>query len=637
MCGDGYLVVGEECDDGNDIGTDACTPSCALPACGDGFLNAEGEECDDGNDDEFDECTTACTEPPETPVLVLSFSPVRQFEFSWAPVLGAEYYELLESAGVGEAFVLVGEDIVGESFALTVPLRFRLNASYMLRACNANRCAESEVVDVVGTLAEAVGYFKASNTDAGDEFGGSVALSDDGNTFAVGAVWEDSSAREVDGDQADNSAENAGAVYVFARSGMNQWSQQAYLKASNAEEYDFFGHSVALSGDGNTLVVGAIGEDSRARGVGGDQDDNSDTDAGAVYVFVRNGMDQWSPQAYLKASNTGSHDEFGTSVALSDDGNTLAVGAPEEDSDVMGIDGDHNDDNDDAFDAGAVYIFVRDRMGQWSPHAYVKASNTEAYDQFGYSVALSGDGSTLAVGAPEEDSSARGVDGEQDNSDDATDAGAVYVFVRNGMEQWSQQSYLKASNTEEDDRFGYSVALSDDGNTLAVSAVWEDSNAMGTDGGQADNTVSAAGAVYVFVRSGMGQWAQQAYLKSSSIDELDQFGYSVALADDGNTLAVGAIWESSSARGINGDQADNSALDAGAVYVFVHNGLDQWSQQAYLKPSNTWADYNFTAAALSSDGHTLVVGAPGESSSATGIGGEPIDDSIESSGAVYLY
>ncbi|MDW8312587.1 MAG: FG-GAP repeat protein, partial [Burkholderiales bacterium] len=128
--------------------------------------------------------------------------------------------------------------------------------------------------------------------------------------------------------------------------------------------------------------------------------------------------------------------------------------------------------------------------------AYVKASNTGAGDWFGWSVALSGDGNTLAVGARLEDSSATGVNGDESN-DSAFDSGAVYVFVRSGT-TWSQQAYIKASNTEEWDVFGSSVALSSDGNTLAVGAPWEDSNATGVNGDQSNDSASGSGAVYVF-------------------------------------------------------------------------------------------------------------------------------------------
>jgi cysteine-rich repeat protein len=257
-CGDGFIFEGqEECDDAElNSDTAMCLSQCTLAVCGDGFILADVEICDDGNIDDFDTCTSICTESPETPTLELSFSQVKQFDFSWAAVLGAEYYQVFESPSMGDPFVQVGGDVVGESVSLTMPLHFRLNARYKLLACNADACSESAVVDVVGSLAEAVGYFKASNTGANDALGRSVALSGDGNTLAVGAWFEDSSATGIGGDQASDTAGNAGAVYVFARNG-GVWTQQAYVKASNTGADDHFGWSVALSGDGRTLAVGA--------------------------------------------------------------------------------------------------------------------------------------------------------------------------------------------------------------------------------------------------------------------------------------------------------------------------------------------------------------------------------------------
>lgn len=104
--------------------------------------------------------TTAGMEPPEAPVLELSFSQVKQFDFSWAAVAGAEYYQIEESAGFGEPFVQVDGNIVGESVSITVPLHFRYEASYRLYACNvAGQCSlPSPPVSAVGSLAEAVGY-----------------------------------------------------------------------------------------------------------------------------------------------------------------------------------------------------------------------------------------------------------------------------------------------------------------------------------------------------------------------------------------------------------------------------------------------------------------------------------------------
>ena len=323
-------------------------------------------------------------------------------------------------------------------------------------------------------------YLKASNTDMSDYFGSSISLS--GDTLAVGAIGESSSATGVDGSQSDNSAWNSGAVYVFTRSG-SIWSQQAYLKASNTDAWDSFGHAVSLSGD--TLAVGANGEAGSAAGVNGDQSDNGAFENGAVYVFTRTGG-IWSQQAYLKASNTGQHDLFGHSVSLS--GDTLAVGANGESGGATGVEGSQDDDS--ALNSGAVYVFTR-TGSTWNQQAYLKASNTDEGDEFGLSVSLSGD--TLAVSAGGESSGATGVNGSQsDNS--VSLSGAVYVFTRTGS-TWSQQAYLKASNTDEYDWFGTSISLS--GDTLAVGANAEAAGAIGVNGDQSDNSAPSSGAVYI--------------------------------------------------------------------------------------------------------------------------------------------
>ena len=142
-----------------------------------------------------------------------------------------------------------------------------------------------------------------------------------------------------------------------------------------------------------------------------------------------------------------------------------------------------------------MYVFTRSGT-TWTQQAYVKASNTGVTDHFGPSVYLSSDGNTLAVGAADEDSSATGIGGtESDNT--ATDSGAVYVFTRSGT-TWTQQAYVKASNSAGGDGFGGSVSLSSDGNTLAVGSWLEDSSATGSGGDQTNNAVSASGAVYLY-------------------------------------------------------------------------------------------------------------------------------------------
>ena len=460
-------------------------------------------------------------------------------------------------------------------------------------------------------------YVKASNTGASNLFGRSIAVS--GDTLVVGAPHEASGATGIDGDQTDTSAGDSGAVYVFVRDG-GSWIQQAYLKASNAEEEDNFGWSVAVEGD--TLAVGSPLEDSSARGVNaGGEADNSTSSSGSVYVFVRTGS-TWSQQAYIKASNTGSGDRFGAGVALS--GDTLAVSAYAEKSSAAGVNGDQ--DNDGAEEAGAVYVFVRDE-GVWSQQAYVKASNTQAGDAFGWSLDLSGD--TLAVGAPFEDSSATGINGNQADAG-ASASGAVYVYAREGV-RWVQQAYVKASNTGSGDWFGWSVTL--DGDTLAVAAPSEDSSAVGIDGDQSDDSAVNAGAAYVFVRSGT-TWSQQAYVKASNTQTSDEFGYSVALA--GDALLVTAIREDGGGVGINtGNQLDNGLTDGGAAYLYTRAG-STWTQRAYLKPSNTGpADLFGHAAAI--EGDTIVISAHNEDSGATGIDGDQADDSTLNAGAVYVF
>jgi len=236
------------------------------------------------------------------------------------------------------------------------------------------------------------------------------------------------------------------------------------------------------------------------------------------------------------------------------------VGAASEDSIATGIDGNQADNT--ASGAGAAYLFNYSGSA-WSQQTYFKASNAEASDMFGGNLAISGDGKTLAVGSKEA-SNATGIDGEQFNND-AIYSGSVYLFIDTDA-GWEQQAYIKASNTDERDYFGGSIALSSDGNILATGSANEDSDAIGLNGNQ-NNTGYQTGAAYVFTRSGI-TWSQQAYVKASNTGNDDYFGISVTLSDDGEKLAVGARWESSDSIGVNGDQSNDSAKSAGAVYLY---------------------------------------------------------------------
>lgn len=460
-------------------------------------------------------------------------------------------------------------------------------------------------------------YLKASNTGSNDLFGFGMSLS--GNTLVIGARFESSGATGINGDQNNDSAVGAGAAYVFVRTGTN-WTQQAYLKASNTDSNDQFGTSVGISSD--TIVVGARFESSSSTGVNGNEGDNSAPNAGAAYVFVRNGTN-WTQQAYLNASNTGAGDTFGQRLAIS--GDTIVVGAPLEDSNATGINGDGG--NNTTADSGAAYVFVRNGTN-WTQQAYLKASNTGTGDNFGQFVAISGD--TIVVGAFQEDSNATGVNGNGSNNT-AMDSGAAYVFVRNGT-NWTQQAYLKASNTGAGDVFGVTVGVS--GDTAAIGAYFESSNATGVNGDQLNNDSLFAGAVYVFERSGTN-WAQQAYFKPSNnnVFRAFQFGFGLAISSD--TVVVGAVLEGSDATGVDGDQDNYDAPSSGAAYVFRRNGTN-WTQQAYLKASNTGTGDLFGNAVVVSDA-MVVVGARVEDSAATGVNGDESDDSATDSGAAYVF
>ncbi|ENM5859912.1 hypothetical protein NTE23_003866, partial [Vibrio mimicus] len=455
-----------------------------------------------------------------------------------------------------------------------------------------------------------------------------------------------------------STAVDSGAVYVFTRNNRGIWSQSAYLKASNTGAEDNFGTSLALSEDGKTLVVGASAEDNGFKGIITDGSEASDSgtavDSGAVYVFTKSNTGTWSQSAYIKASNTGASDLFGSSVAISKDGKTLAVGAPTEDNAVKGIitNGSEATDVGTVNNSGAVYLFTQSDSGEWSQSAYFKASNTGASDLFGSAIALSDNGKMLVVGAYNEDNGAKGIitnGSEVMDLGTATNSGAVYVFIKDSSGSWAQSAYIKTSNTGADDNFGASVAVSGDGNTLTVGSWFEDNSVTGivVDGSEVTDlgTANNSGAVYLFSRDA-GIWSQSAYVKGSNTGTSDGFGESLSVSDNGKTFAVASPGENNSAKGIiiNGSEINDvgSATSAGAVYLFTQDSSGNWSQIAYLKASNTgMVDYFGESLALSDDGNLVAVGAYREDNKVTGViidGSETIDAGTENdSGAVYLY
>lgn len=390
------------------------------------------------------------------------------------------------------------------------------------------------VSKVAATLLPATQQAKltASDGDTSDTFGYSVSI--DSNTVIVGALFE------------DGSGTNRGAAYVYTRSGTT-WTEQQKLVSSDTGDSDFFGLSVAI--DGNTVIVGAPYEST-----GG-------TQSGAAYVFTRSGS-TWTEQQKLVASDASSFSEFGASVAIS--GETVIIGAYQ--------------DNGAGSARGAAYVFTRSGS-TWSQQQKLEPSDPEDSAYFGWSVDVQNDSAIV---------------GARLKGDGGTGRGAAYVFTRSGS-TWTQQQKLTASDTADYDEFGISVSIDQD--TAIVGA--DRRLGSGVDGGAAyvytrtggtwtqqqklvpsdlangdafgctvsvqnniaivgaylqDESAAAAGATYIFTRSG-STWTEFQKIFSGDIESNDAFGFSVDL--DGNSILVGAPYE------------DGAGTDKGAAYVFV--------------------------------------------------------------------
>ena len=616
----------------------------------------------------------------------------KTLNFSWSAVEGASYYKLMKNQGGNSGFVQVGDNITGTSGTeeISVHLQDWINTRYIVQSCDANNvCQDSNNTYTATEMLKSIGKVQASNAEANDLFGWSVALSGDGQTLAVGAPAEDSNARGVNGDQTSNNSRDSGAVYVFIKEN-GLWVQQAYLKASNTEQpsinsnrflpNDRFGYRVAISDDGNTLAVSAINEDSPSWGVNCREDNyervtivtsssssNSssvssasssvDTDEifisavdfnlGAVYVFKR-ADSAWNQTAYIKPEYTIAHEVkseadllFGSTLSMSGDGKTIAVGI-----------------STDAFNFTETQNIIQ--FDQSSARACLNYDdlNPSSFNSSSTSSVSSSSRSSSSSSTSSSTSSLRTYGGAQ--------SGAVYTFVETES-GWQIEAWIKPVVNEQGDQFGTSVALSADGNTLVVGAIGEDSKAVGVNGDATDNSCfyfdtkdleykfdascsksgSASilqldsGAAYVFTRNN-GIWAQQAFLKPATPFLQTHFGDSIDISGDASTIAVGATADASTINQIvNGttveDKNSFNNPKAGAAYVFKYNGTN-WAQEAYVKPEVNLMTYEFgNTVKLSADGNLLAVGSYRESSNAKGIDGNPGDTSANSAGAMYIF
>ena len=362
----------------------------------------------------------------------------------------------------------------------------------------------------------------ASDAASYDNFGKSVAI--DGDYAVVGAHQKN----DVDGQQ------HEGAAYVFHRGADGNWTQQQRLIAENTETITYLRFGVSVDIDGDYVVVGANNPWS------GGSNNNFN---GAAYVYIRNNT-TWTQQQRLVhpdpglTTGGGSSDYFGNSVSIS--GNYIIVGTP--------------NDNEDANQAGAAYIFTRSNTS-WSSPEQIVASDAAASDQFGNSVAIDGD--YAIVGAYGDD-------------DGGSSSGSAYIFKRDGTD-WNQETKIVASDAASSDNFGNSVAI--DGDYAIVGAYGDD------DGG------SSSGSAYIFKRDGT-DWNQETKIVASDAASSDNFGNSVAI--DGDYAIVGAY----------GD--DDAGSNSGSAYVY-EIGLPVIISTSMANDNST-VTVTFSEAVYSTDG-----------------------------------
>lgn len=404
-------------------------------------------------------------------------------------------------------------------------------------------------------------FLKASNMQAGDQFGVAVAI--ESNWLVVGAPFEDSSATTVNGNQQDEGSPDSGAAYVFEYVS-SAWVQRAYLKASPATPGAQFGSSVTING--SRIVVGA-------------PHDNSTTadDSGAAYVFTRSGS-QWYGAGTLPSAGLRTGDRFGVDVSIF--GNLVAVGADGDDNAATGVNPIAT--NADAPDSGAAYVFS-DASGSWQRRAYVKGSNADAGDLFGRSVGVSA--TTLIIGAPREDSASQST--PDDNS--CADSGAIY-FVEGLAGTSTMMSYRKDLYIDAGDMFGSAVAIA---GTRAVAGGTDSVMPLATIGNVSGWTyqglwphpggvgelqevdVATNGTDHVVGTPGAPDGTARGFAwgrtwSGAGIAKIGSPYYAYDGQRFGASLGVNStVW----AVGAPGDASDQSALgngyvDSGAVYVF---------------------------------------------------------------------
>jgi hypothetical protein len=367
-----------------------------------------------------------------------------------------------------------------------------------------------------------------------DNFGKSVTIS--GNYALIGSPREDGGV--------GNPVQDAGAVYLYQRTATNNWDEITKITLAESSPSDSFGCSVAVSGE--YALVGIIGREES-------------------YFYKLSAITGWDDAYTVIAPDAESSDLFGMSVAIS--GDYAVVGAKGEDGGA----------GNPTYGAGAAYIFGRTGDNVWGNVTKVSANDAQENDAFGGSVSISGD--YAIVGAESEDGG---------QGDPAMNAGAAYVYRRTGLNNWDDFVKIAAPDAQQGTYFGVSVSIS--GDYAVVGSKY-------ASGGPGD-TISGAGAAYIFRRTGQNAWDDVVKLTAPDAQEGDNFGISVAI--NGDTAIVGASFED----GGVGDPISHS----GAVYLYRRTGLNTWDDVTKIYAPDA-QEQDVFGSSVAIDGEYLIIGA----------------------------
>lgn len=473
------------------------------------------------------------------------------------------------------------------------------NDTTFLAADGDTTCLRDACSETIGAACKRFheAYIKAESPKPFDGFGKQVSLH--GDLLAVSMPGAD-----------ELNCLQCGAVFIYERTRGGKWHYRTTIASPTKQTNSQFGTSVILRDD--LLLIGASKEH-----------DGDLQESGAVYLFSmeRGDPTSWRQLQRITAFNAGTHDNFGTALALSEDRQRLVISAPFED----GLD-------DSSQDSGAVYLFEMSQENTFKTAGYIRPNDLEPGSRQGTSLAI---GNTmLAIGAP---NATRTIAPTQEGQSERVfaSAGFVYLYTLSDQDGWSMVDKLYPEVHDAKDYFGTSLALVND-DRLLVGAPGEDSSDTGIHADVYDQRANSAGAAYLFEIGPQGALAEPIFIKPGHTMASMEFGYAVAMTPD--MIAIGARKDSTVADSLNGTPSTTMyASESGAVFVFrpYSSSLSGWQQIAAIKAREEGA-YDRFGEAVSVDGYTIAIGAPNEDSSSSGTESREGGNGALDAGAVYI-